>query len=240
MRALTSRVVVLVAALALGACASSPPKVNGSADAQTVADYSGPDYAEDYALQAGLGGLLIGAGAGCAIGEIFFDSCITGAAIGGVVGGASGAVFGWVQGQITEDYAIEAANAEEALSKAGIELSEARKARKAATNEVSARQTELRQLSERYKAGLVDREQYQNRVNQAKAMQAYIGGSTKRLEDVIESVDEHIDEEQDRNPTAVAALEGRKRELETELTQLNQQLSVLVSEVDTAEETLSS
>jgi hypothetical protein len=119
--AVVSVFVVLLATLT--ACQSAPQRTVETADGKQVAAYSGPEYAEDYAVQGGLIGAAGGAAIGCQIGELLSDGDRAKyAVIFGGVGAAGGAAYGYDLGRDTEEMASRQVSAEQALASADSEL----------------------------------------------------------------------------------------------------------------------
>jgi hypothetical protein len=238
---ITLTVFVAVAASALAACQSSPSRNIETADGQEVAEYSGNDYAEEYAVQGGLIGAAGGAALGCLLGEVIASGeCGKYALIFGGVGAAGGAAYGYEVGRDTEEMASQQVSAEQALAQADSELEKARRTQQAAANVVSNERVKLDNLQAQAATSEASRQAYEDEIEAAKGFQLYLGGSIERVNDSIADIDQRIAMTSQTDPAQASELSKKRQELEQVRDGLNRQLDILVATIETHEDSLTS
>ncbi len=204
----------------------------GSADAEEVAAYSGNNYAENYAVQAGLIGAAGGAIAGCVVGQLLFDDCGSGALLGGGLGAVGGAFYGASVGTETEGIAEQQVTEEEALAAADRELQSAQAAEHAAARVVGEQQAKLNQLREQAYLNSEKYDEYESAIEDAKGFQAYLGGSVNRVQDAIDEVDNRIELVSRSDPDEARKLLAKRADLHRTKNNLDRQLATLITTIE--------
>ena len=234
-------VVLGIVLATLTACQSAPQRTVETADGKQVAQYSGPEYAEDYAVQGGLIGAAGGAAIGCLIGEMISDGdCAKYALIFGGVGAAGGAAYGYDLGRETEVMASRQISAEESLASANSELEKARAAERAATNVVRDQKVKLETLRTQSNSSSAAKAEYEDAIEAAKGFQLYLGGSIERVSDSIEDIQQRIAMTAQTDPQEAAELGKKQKELEQVRDNLRNQLNTLIATIETHEVSLTS
>ena len=220
--------------MALAACASSgnnsaydePDET--SAAQEELYGYS-DEYSGEYALQGAAIGAILGAAVTCILIDCDAGSVVIGAGAGAAVGALGGSIVGTQQ----QEYANNSDRLDAITESAEAHLSDARRARQAAESVVAAHKADLADLKDQYSKGQISQEDYRDRLEDARHDQGKLSNARDALSDQIYALDRELSSQ---SPSYKKdKLEGLREELAVERERLNQQLSDLTSDIDSAE-----
>lgn len=199
-----------------------------SAAQEELYNYS-DEYSEEYALQGAAIGAILGAAITCA----FIDCDAGSVAIGAGAGAAVGALGGSIVGTQQQQYANNSDRLDAMTEAAELQLADARRARQAAESVVAAHKAELANLKDQYSKGQISQEDYKDRLEDARYDRTRLSSARDALSDQIYALDRELSAQ---GPSYKKdKLEKLREELAAERERLDQQLSDLTSDIDSAE-----